>query len=540
MYAPETKHRRNEDVLDDWFDLVDTVGLGRMNGRRDVFKIESILADAGDLDFVGTDGPTGYGHYTLDDGVRKYQKRNGLKVDGWLRPGGPTVSKMREQFGNRFAGFPVPTQEQIERHHALASQGEAGLLVATPPRIELKKPKSYPPIDAQTHGSNTSWVEFLARNRTSFDGAPEMLATYIKNFGAQGILQARDFVEQWEAAIPGEGPDVVAAVLRHLDDSVDRRAFVGGDLPQSAPLGTLRPEALQALARANDAAQARESGGDPNIQVAALPALLAIPPLGQALIAGGAAIAGGLGTKAILDQATKPGQAPSSPPPSMPPSGAPDPLPGRNPATPTEKLPGFPELTDEDRKTLENIPVIPDDARQEIGGAIADTIVERTYSDREDKRGSDATLEGNNILARECKAAIDASRLADVLEHIGGASQDGKDQEYKKEKMVGGKKDQRGRFPDYSMGAKGDKGSELPSGHINTASTRADGSLTGREQRARDAIAQRLQDKELIQTIPKFKDGDDPKEYAKIARAACDRVVGALEKLILDASRAKS
>jgi hypothetical protein len=539
MYAPETKRRDDEDALEDWFGLADTVGLGRMNGRRDVFKVESILADAGDLDFAGTNGPSGYGHYTLDDGVRRYQKRTGLKVDGWLRPDGPTVTKMREQFGARFAGFPAPTQEQIEQHHLLASQGQDGLLVARPPRIELKKPKSYPPVDPETHGSNTSWVEFLTRNRTGFDGAPEMLATYIRNFGARGVLQARDFVEQWDAAKPGEGPDVVAAVLRHLDDSVDRRAFVGGDLPQSQPIGTLRPEALQALARAGDAAQPGEGGRDPNIQLAAAPAL-AIPPLAQGLAAGLGALLGGLGTKAIVDQATKPGQAPSSPPPSVPPSGTSDPLPGRTLAPSATKQPGFPELTDEDRTILENIPVAPDDARNEIGGAIADTIVERTYGNREDKRGSEATLEGNNILARECKAAIDASRLADMVEHIGGASKDGEDEKYMKEKMVGGGSDQRGRFPDYSMGVEGDEKSKLPSGHINTASIRADGTLTGREQRARDAIARKLEDEELIQTIPKFKDGDDPKEYAKIARAACNRVVGALEKLILDANRAKN
>jgi hypothetical protein len=550
MYAPEIKHRDDEDTADSWFDLADTVGLGRMNGRRDVFKVESILADAGDLDFAGTNGPAGYGLYTLDDGVRKYQKRNGLKVDGWLRPDGPTVTKMREQFEKRFAGFPAPTQAQIEQHHALAAEGQDGLLVAQPPRIELKKPKSYPPVDPETHGSNTSWVEYLTRNRTNFDGAPEMLATYVKNFGARGVLQARDFVEQWETAKPGEGPDVVAAVLRHLDDSVDRRAFVGGDLPQSAPIGTLRPEALQALARANDAAQLGEGGRDPNIQLAALPALLAIPPLGQALIAGGAAIAGGLGTKAILDQVLKPGQAPSSPPPSVPPSGTSDPLPGRTPAPPTEQLPGrtpappaakqpgLPELTDEDRKTLEIIPVIPDDARKEIGGAIADMIVERSYDDREDRRGSEATLEGNNILARECKAAIDASRLADVVEHIGGASRDGEDKNYVEERTIdtpNGK-----RRPDYSMGQLGERWAEQPSGHVNTASTRVDGSLTGREQRARDAVANGLKDEELIQTIPKFQEGDDPKEYAKIARAACDRVVGALEKLMLDANRRRN
>jgi hypothetical protein len=548
MYAPKLEYSEQE-TADSWFDLADTVGLGRMNGRRDVFKVESILADAGDLDFAGTNGPAGYGLYTLDDGVRKYQKRNGLKVDGWLRPDGPTVTKMREQFGQRFAGFPAPTQEQIEQHHALAAEGQEGLLVAQPPRIELKKPKSYPPVDPETHGSNTSWVEFLTRNRTNFDGAPEMLATYVKNFGARGVLQARDFVEQWDAAKPGEGPDVVAAVLRHLDDSVDRRAFVGGDLPQSAPIGTLRPEALQAIARASDGVQTNEGGGDPNIQLAAAPAM-ALPPIAQGLAAGLGAILGGLGTKAIVDQATKPGQAPSSPPPSVPPSGTSDPLPGRttappteqlpgrSPAPPTEQLPGYPGLTDEDRETLKTIPVIPDAERNEIGGAITGLIVERTYDNREDKRGTEATLEGNNILARECKAAIDASRLADVVEHIGGASKDGEDQKYMEERTI--KTSDGDRRPDYSMGQKDDKELRHPAGHVNTASTRADGSLTGREQRARDTIAKKLEDEELIQTIPKFREGDDPKEYAKIARAACNRVVGALEKLMLDAKRARN
>ena len=95
------------------------------------------------------------------------------------------------------------------------------------------------------------------------------------------------------------------------------------------------------------------------------------------------------------------------------------------------------------------------------------------------------------------------------------------------------------RRPDYSMGQKDDKELEYPSGHVNTASTRANGTLSGREQRARDAMAKQLQDEDLIQTIPKFKEGDDPKEYAKLARAACERVVGALEKRMLDVNRAE-
>jgi hypothetical protein len=533
MYAPKIELPESE-AADDWFDLIDMVGLGRMNNRRDVFKVESILADAGGLDVAATNGPTGFGYYTLDDGVRKYQKRNGLKVDGWLRPGGPTIARMREQFGQRFAGFAAPTQDQIEQHHALASQGQDGLLVARPPRIELKKPKSYPPVDPATHGSNTSWVEFLTRNRKNFDGAPEMLATYIKNFGAQGVLQARDFVEQWDTAKPGQGPDVVAAVLRHLDDSVDRRAFVGGNLPQSAPIGTLRPEALQARARESDAAQTGETEGDANVQVAAAGRTIiqgALPQLG--------AIVGGALAKREIVETLKPGQVPSSPPPSVPQSGTSDPLPGRTPAPPSEKLPGFPELTDDDRTTLKNIPVIPDDARHEIGGVVAGVIVESIQYDdgRTDNRGTEATVTGNNIVAKACDEAIANSRIADIIEHTGGASKGGDGGSYVTEKTI--ETPDRNRRADYSMGVGDDPEKKYPSGHINTASTRADGTLTGREQRAYDAIkraAEKL-DPELVQTIPKFKEGDDPEKYAKKARMACDKVVGALEKLILDSKR---
>ncbi len=543
MYAPKIELPESE-TADDWFDLVDTVGLGRMNNRRDVFKVESILADAGGLDVAATNGPTGFGYYTLDDGVRKYQKRNGLKVDGWLRPGGPTIARMREQFGQRFAGFAAPTQDQIEQHHALASQGQDGLLVARPPRIELKKPKSYPPVDRETHGSNTSWVEFLTRNRKNFDGAPEMLATYIKNFGAQGVLQARDFVEQWDTAKPGQGPDVVAAVLRHLDDSVDQRAFVGGNLPQSAPIGTLRPEALQAFARESDAAQTGESGVDPNIQLAAAGRTIiqgALPQLG--------AIVGGALAKREIVETLKPGQVPSSPPPFVPPSGTSDPLPGRSPAPPPEQqpgttpaspiqaLPGFPDLTDADREVLKTIPQAPDDVRNEINDIITNVVFNVEYDDgRTDNRGKDATVDGTNIAADQFKEALKGSRVADIYKHVGGASLDGKREAYLPEKTIA--TPDGARRPDITVGVEGDVVGKYPSGHINTASTRADGALTGREQRAIEAIQDAVKDRGLAEAIPKLEEGGDRAEYAKVARSAADRIVRTIEKIVLDSMRA--
>jgi hypothetical protein len=540
MYAPETKRREDEETADSWFDLADTVGLGRMNGRRDVFKVESILADAGDLDFAGTNGPSGYGQYTLDDGVRKYQKRNGLKVDGWLRPDGPTVTKMREQFGERFAGFPAPTQAQIEQHHSLAAEGQDGLLVARPPRIELKKPKSYPPVDPETHGSNTSWVEFLTRSRTNFDGAPEMLATYIKNFGARGVLQARDFVEQWDAAKPGEGPDVVAAVLRHLDNSVDRRAFVGGALPQSPPIGTLRPEALQALARAGDAAQPDEGGRDPNIQLAAAGRTIiqgALPELG--------AIVGGALAKKGIDQAMTPANEPSSqvegftpapPPEKLPgytPAPPPEKQPGTTPAPPIQALPGFPDLTDADREMLKTIPQAPDDARDAINGLITNVVFNLDYhGGRTDHRGTRWTLEGNNIAAKQFKEALKASRVADIYTHVAGASLNGELKDYLPEKEI--QTPDGARRPDITVGVEDDEYGKFPTGHLNTASTRADGTLTGREQRAIEAIQNAVRDRGLAEAIPKLEEDGDRAEYAKIARAASDRIVRTIEKIVLD------
>lgn len=48
-------------------------------------------------------GPTGVWSPLLDAAIRRFQKRRGLKVDGWLSPGGPSVRgvKSMEEFVER-------------------------------------------------------------------------------------------------------------------------------------------------------------------------------------------------------------------------------------------------------------------------------------------------------------------------------------------------------------------------------------------------------------------------------------------------------
>jgi hypothetical protein len=243
----------------DWLKLDGDVGLGRANKRADLVKVESLLANSGDLDLSDIGGPTGYGLYTVEDCVKKYQRRNGLDVDGWMRPGGPTISKMEKLLGGLLGGYPAPTPAQVDLHHRLRAQGKDGLLNVELPPISLKGNPIVPPADKATHGSNESWVGWMTRHQKGLGGAPDMLATYIENFGIDGVAQARDFVEQWEKAMPGEGASAIRAVLSRLSDPAQQRAFLGGDLPKGTPFGVLKPDAAARIAETRAPAQTADA-----------------------------------------------------------------------------------------------------------------------------------------------------------------------------------------------------------------------------------------------------------------------------------------
>ena len=73
------------------FSIRDSIGMEGMNSRRDVAKVESLLGRAGDLNLEETDGVTGFLGLRLDEAIRIFQKRNSLKVDGRVNPGGETL-----------------------------------------------------------------------------------------------------------------------------------------------------------------------------------------------------------------------------------------------------------------------------------------------------------------------------------------------------------------------------------------------------------------------------------------------------------------
>jgi len=221
-----------------FFDLDSDVGLGYPTRRADNIKVQTILGNAGDLDLAKTDGPTGWGLYTLDDAIRSDQKRNDLKVDGWLRPGGPTISKMRDQFGASLGKYPAPSPREVDEHHDRLAQGEPGLLNGTYGELKLAPIPGLPAPDNDMVGSNRSMAEYLQRHRSGLADAPDTLASYIRTMGVPGIVQARDFVAQWDQTKPGQGGDAIRAILSALGDAPElQRQFFGGPIANDRPIG---------------------------------------------------------------------------------------------------------------------------------------------------------------------------------------------------------------------------------------------------------------------------------------------------------------
>ncbi|WP_374300968.1 peptidoglycan-binding protein [Ferrovibrio sp.] len=81
---------------DGLFDLQSGVGAGQANRRGDVFKLQALLHREGVLDAAATEGPTGYWSGRDDYALRKFQKENGLAIDGYALPDGETISTIRE------------------------------------------------------------------------------------------------------------------------------------------------------------------------------------------------------------------------------------------------------------------------------------------------------------------------------------------------------------------------------------------------------------------------------------------------------------
>lgn len=256
----------------DWFDLADEVGRGRANQRSDVIKIESLLGRAGLFDVERLDGPLGYANEQLDKPIRDFQRKNGLAVDGYLRPEGPTIGKFKELYGGEYAPFPAPTPAMIDAHHARRDQGEDGFLVDRWPALDVRPHPRLDPLqkDFGFDDWNEAWVRFQAGQRGTFDGMPEELLKNIAQNDVRGIVQARDVARRWAAYRPEDGSAFARRMVQALEGKpILQSAFLAGPVPQSPPLGVPTPTGLADYGKFVRDARAAEGMAEPASQAEA-------------------------------------------------------------------------------------------------------------------------------------------------------------------------------------------------------------------------------------------------------------------------------
>ncbi|MFM7344060.1 MAG: hypothetical protein ACKO1J_01655, partial [Tagaea sp.] len=203
------------------------------NNRHDALKVESLLGYGGYLDLDKGGGAMGLGPRRLEEPLKAFQEKNGLKVDGLLKPGGPTITKMKQLYGKAFAGSPAPTPAMMDVQAEQIDEGKDGFIYGAAPK-PLPKPNKR--LDAKTELFDYErWNSDWARNATDPASFAPEYESYIRQSDSThghdpGLIYARDFAQKVEKR-RGKGGEFVQSLLARLSDRPDlQRAFLGGEV----------------------------------------------------------------------------------------------------------------------------------------------------------------------------------------------------------------------------------------------------------------------------------------------------------------------
>ena len=172
---------------DSLFSLSDGVGEGQANKPRDVAKVQSLLGNWNEKVLERNQGPTGYWGSADGDAVWDYQRTHGLKVDGFLRPGGQTLRSLRRNLGGLMKGNRAPTEQEVEDHHGDLRAGGEGLIAWRQPLPKIG-------------GDGAGLPAVADEDRFSLDRSIEHLAGYSDPGGYPGF-QSREILKEGGPAL---------------------------------------------------------------------------------------------------------------------------------------------------------------------------------------------------------------------------------------------------------------------------------------------------------------------------------------------------
>jgi hypothetical protein len=167
------QHDRRPPIGDfgDLFRFTGAVGPEAANARDDVIRAQILLGESGDLDLDGLGGPTGWPGGELTRGLKRYQRRKGLTVDGLMLPDGETITALQDDLHGRLARYRTPTTAEVDRFHdRLARYRADGSDHVKRPRMELER------LDGETFTyalrSGADMPQSNVQSDIDFDQAP--------------------------------------------------------------------------------------------------------------------------------------------------------------------------------------------------------------------------------------------------------------------------------------------------------------------------------------------------------------------------------
>lgn len=224
-------------ATNNFFTLGAPVGPDQPNRPEDVIKVETILGNTGDHDLVRTDGPTGFWSPDKENAVRSWQAKNGLKVDGLLKPNGPTITSLKRATGSVLGGFIPPTPQDVDQHHAQRAQDEPGILNLRRARLSFPTPSQKLELDEASRAFNADSARALSRSSVDGD-IPRIYADYVKQAGiAESHPTIMDLAEQMNATVGRDRTDRVLHGIVGQLPADQAKELLGGAVPAERPLG---------------------------------------------------------------------------------------------------------------------------------------------------------------------------------------------------------------------------------------------------------------------------------------------------------------
>lgn len=238
----------NENFFDNLFSFGGSVGHNGDNGRDDVIKAQTLLADAGYLDLPAPGIPTGWPGDGLTRAITSLQKDNGLQADGLLLPMpqgrvgengvGETLHLLQQQSGSHLRNRPALTPQQVDSYwqQPRSVQDETRAAEAQPVLENLPPMPQQKPMPLPGHKRDF----FLKpENRDVWTDSQSAIQQQLPGQTSQATAIGRIYAEEGGKVRDPNGTAVGGITETTLQDMQGKGLLPG--LPKDAKPGDLTP-----------------------------------------------------------------------------------------------------------------------------------------------------------------------------------------------------------------------------------------------------------------------------------------------------------